>query len=94
MRKKHSAQFKAKVALDAIRETKTMGELSSQYEVHRVQLQSWKKQAIEHLPGIFASKKTASIEKEKQKLIDELYKKIGKLEVENEWLKKKSEAFN
>ena len=89
MRKKHSAQFKTKVALDAIREIKTMGELSSQHEVHRVQIQSWKKQAMTALPDIFTSKKDGSQVEKQAKLIEELYKQVGQLKVENDWLKKK-----
>lgn len=89
MRKQHGAKFKAKVALEAIREQKTIAELSSHYGVHRVQIQKWKKQVLEGLEGMF-SKKSANLAQEQERLNDELYKQIGQLKVENEWLKKTS----
>lgn len=93
MRKNYTGKFKAKVAIDVIRENETVSELSSKYQVHRTMLTRWKKEALEGLPGVFstAKKKTG---KDNQTLIDELYKKIGQLEVENDWLKKKVETIN
>ena len=92
MRKTYSANFKAKVALAAIKEDKTMAELSSYFEVHRAQIQQWKKDALEELPNFF-SKKKKKREKNNADLVDELYKQIGQLKVENDWLKKKADAF-
>ncbi len=89
MRKQYGVKFKAKVALEAIREQKTIAELSSTYGVHRIQIQKWKKQVLDGLEAVF-SKKSASLAQEQQKLSDELYKQIGQLKVENEWLKKTS----
>ena len=90
MKKRYASGFKAKVALEAVKEEKTMAELASKFGVHRVQLQEWKKDLKAALPGIFATRK--SKEKENQvKLIEELYKQIGQLKVENDWLKKKTE---
>ncbi len=77
MRKSFDTEFMAKVALDAIREEKTLAELSSQYEVHKTQIAKWRKRAIEGLGGIFQGK---------EKVIDELYRQIGQLKMENEWL--------
>jgi len=54
MRKTYSANFKAKVTLAAIKEDKTMAELSSYFEVHRAQIQQWKKDALEELPNFFS----------------------------------------
>ena len=88
MRKNYTAKFKAKVAIDVIRENETVSELSSKYEVHRTLLTRWKKEALEGLPGVFSTAKKKT-EKDYQPLIDELYKKIGQLEVENGWLKKR-----
>lgn len=89
MRKSFDTEFMAKVALEAIKEEKTIAELSSQYEVHRTQITKWRKRALEGLAGIFQGKGARSGE-EKEKVIDELYRQIGQLKVENEWLKKKS----
>ena len=77
----------AKVALEAIREEKTIAELSSQYEVHRTQITKWRKRALEGLAGIFQGKESRT-GGEKEKVIDGLYRQIGQLKVENEWFKK------
>ena len=89
MRKSFNTEFMAKVALEAIKEEKTLAELSSHYEVHRTQIAKWRKRAIEGLGGIFQGKEAKSIG-EQEKVIDELYRQIGQLKVENEWLKKKA----
>lgn len=89
MRKRFSADFKTKVALSALKEEQTITELSSRYEVHRNQVSGWRKQALEQIKESFKSKK-AKAEKNQQELLDELYRQIGQLKVENEWLKKKA----
>ena len=94
MRRKHDPKFKAKVALEAIKEERTLGEISSQYQVHRVQISNWKKVAQEAIPLAFKSSKERSGVKEQEALIDELYKQVGRLKMENEWIKKKSESFS
>ncbi len=93
MRKSFNTEFMAKVALEAIKEGKTLAELSSQYEVHRTQIAKWRKRAIEGLGGVFQGKEVKSIG-EKEKVIDELYRQIGQLKVENEWLKKKLDRLS
>jgi len=88
-RRNHSAQFKAKVALEAAKGDKTIAELASQFEVHPNQVTQWKRQLLESLPAIFCR----SQQKEKQKqddLTEYLYQQIGQLKVELDWLKKKS----
>ena len=90
MRKRYSAKFKLKVALEALKEQKTLAELASKYEVHRVQIQAWKKTVTDNLTNAFGDNRGRE-NKTKDRLIDELYKEIGKLKVENEWLKKKTE---
>ncbi len=92
MRKSYSGKFKAKVAVEVIRDQETMAELSSKFEVHRALLTRWKKEALEGLPEIF-SKKSKKGYDDKQ-LIENLYKEIGQLSVENGWLKKKVETIN
>ena len=89
MRKSFSSEFMAKVALEALKEEKTIAELSSQYEVHKTQITKWRKRAQDGLLEIFQYKGSKSCN-DKAKLIDELYRQIGQLRVENEWLKKKS----
>lgn len=91
-RKQHSAEFKAKVSLAAIKAEMTMAEMTSKYEIHRSLINSWRKQALEEIIHSFKEKRNKD-NKEQEKLIDELYRQIGELKVENEWLKKKSDLF-
>jgi len=86
-RKQHSAEFKAKVALEAIKKLKTVNELASEYGVHPTQIHPWKKQALDELPGIFSSRR-AQNQKEQEDLTASLYQQIGQLKVELDWLKK------
>lgn len=88
-RNKYSDKFKAKIALEAIKGTKTISELSNKYGVHASQILRWKKQVLESLPTIF-SNEVRKIEKDNEEEKDELYKQIGQLKVELDWLKKKS----
>ncbi len=88
MRKTFSKEFKAKVAIEAIKGLKTTAELSSEFGVHPTQVSQWKNELREGLPGLFTGKKSTE-EKDKEQLIDTLYKEIGQLQVENGWLKKK-----
>jgi len=88
-RKSYSADFKAKVALEASKETRTSAELSSAYGVHSTMITRWKKYMLENLPGIF-SEKVKQKEKDNEELIASLYQQIGQLKVELDWLKKKS----
>ncbi len=92
MRKSFSPDFMAKVALAAIKGDMTTSQLSSKYEVHRSQIGSWRKRAMDGLADIFRGKRDKSL-KDKEKLIDELYRQVGQLKVENDWLKKKSALF-
>ncbi len=86
-RKRFNQKTKTKVAIEAIKEQKTTAEISSEYKVHATQITRWKKQAIEIIPQAFSRKHKRS-EAAQQELIDDLYKQIGKLSVECEWLKK------
>jgi transposase-like protein len=89
-RKRHSAEFKAKVALEAAKEIKTLNELSSQYGVHSGQISLWKRQLLDSLAGIFSSQKKNV---DHTKKFDELYRQIGEVTVERDWLKKKLNHF-
>lgn len=85
IRKRHSASFKFKVALEAAKENKTLNELASQFEIHPTQIAQWKKQFLENGSGIFSSKTNNP----NQNLINHLYEEIGKLTTEINWFKKK-----
>ena len=92
IRKSYSAAFKAKVALEAIKKEKTISQLSSEYGVHANQINQWRKRLLEELPEIF-SKKRQKKEKDTEDLQAELYRQIGQLKVELDWLKKKSKQL-
>lgn len=89
IKKNHTNEFKAKVALSALKEDRTLSELASEHGVHPVQIGRWKKVAIEGLPKIFDGNGSSTKEKEQKVLIERLYGKIGEIEVENDWIKKK-----
>ena len=86
-RKQYPKEFKARVALEAIKEDKTIAELSSEYEVHSAMITKWKKQLQENIADIFIRKNEQ--EPDDKQLIENLYKQIGKSQVEIDWLKKK-----
>jgi transposase-like protein len=92
IRRKLSPSFKAKVAVEALKELKTIPEIASSNSVHASQVQKWKKELKEKIHEIF-SEGSSRKDTAKDELIDELYKQIGKLQVENEWLKKNTDYF-
>lgn len=92
-RKRYTATEKARIALEAIKEELTMAQITSKYAVHATQISSWKKQMLAGLPELF-SNKNKQINKDHEIQLAELYEQIGRLKVENDFLKKKSEAFN
>ena len=84
-RKNHSPDFKAKVALEAIREDMTMAELSKKYGVHPTQIGTWKRSAIENMASAF-SKRSRDLGRSDEAQIDKLHSKIGQLVVERDFL--------
>ena len=84
-RKKHTDEFKAKVALEAIKGIRTTGQLSSVFGVHPTQITHWKRQLMEGASKIFGE----AGEKSEEELTGPLYEQIGRLQVEVGWLKKK-----
>lgn len=82
-RRNHSAAFKARVALEAIRGEKTVAEIAAHHQVHANQVTSWKSQLLENAAGIFGGEVRAEDGKER---IRELHEKIGELTVERDFL--------
>lgn len=87
-RRRHSAEFKAKVVLAALREDKTQSQLASELGVHPLQITQWKKVVLQAMPEIFGLKRERSV-LEQEELERQLYERIGRLETELNWLKKK-----
>ena len=88
-RKRYSADLKAKIALEAIKGQRTIQELASHYGIHPNQVTQWKKQLLENAAEAFSNGKDHAAEADEQ-LKAELYQQIGKLQVDLDWLKKKS----
>jgi transposase-like protein len=89
-RKRRSAAFKAKVAVEAIRGERTVNELAGLYQVHPSQIMAWKKQALAGLCEVFADGRRRRQRQNDDALKAELYQQIGRLKVEVDFLKKKS----
>jgi transposase-like protein len=88
-RRQHSADLKAKVGLEALKGIEAVHAIAAKYQVHPVQVSQWKKEAAERLPEVFARKADQNALEAKARE-DELYRKIGRLEMELDWLKKKA----
>lgn len=89
-RRRHTAQFKFKVALEAAKEDKTINEIASQHAVHPNLVSQWKKQLLEEGASVFNSS-MARQQRDQAAYEAELYEQIGRLKMELEWLKKKVE---
>ena len=92
IRRVHAPIFKARVAIDAIKEVRTIAELASQYTIHPTQITKWKHQALEIIAQGFSTQQKQR-EKDNTDLIQELYRQIGRLKVEVDFLKKKMGIF-
>lgn len=92
-RKKYTAKEKAKIALEAIKSELTLSQISSKYSVHATQINKWKKIALEGLASTF-SNKVKQTEADHEAELSQLYEQIGRLKVENEFLKKKHDEFS
>ncbi|HID97318.1 MAG TPA: hypothetical protein EYP57_03900 [Thermodesulfobacteriaceae bacterium] len=86
-KKRYSAAFKAKVALEAVKGEKTLAQLAGVYGVHPSQIGQWKKKLLGNLLTLFSSNGNRK-ERDREELEAELYRRIGQLKVELEWLKK------
>ena len=92
-RKSYSSELKVKIALEAIKGFTSINEIAKEYRVRPNQISLWKKQLLEALPSVFDNAKGPKPDGSSE-LIDQLYRQIGKLQVEVEWLKKKYEPFS
>ena len=88
-RRQHSPEFKAQVALAALKGDKTANQLASEYDIHPLLVGQWKKAALEGLADVFTTRRAAR-EKDTEELTARLYQLICQLKVEVDWLKKKS----
>ena len=89
-RKQYNPQFKARIALEAIRGEKTIAQLASDHQLHPNLIHNWKKQLLAAAPGIFDSAVTSTAATDNQTQIDELYRQIGQLKVERDFLSSRS----
>lgn len=90
--KAHDSAMKAKVALEAVKGEKTISQLAGEFRVHPNQIGQWKKKLLKDLPTLFSDKRERQ-DKSRDELEAELYRQIGQLKVEVEWLKKKSQQL-
>jgi transposase-like protein len=91
-RKHFTASQKAQIALEILKEEKTVNQIASEYGVHPNALYRWKKQALEKLPKLFEdeNKGERARQAEQERQMNELYNEIGRLTTQLNWLKKKS----
>jgi transposase-like protein len=87
-RRKHSAEFKARVALEAIKGVKTLSEIAREYEIHPVMVGKWKTEMLDRLPELFATNTTGK-DKGAEKEQEQLHRKVGQLTMEVDFLEKK-----
>ena len=87
-RRSYSAEFKAKIALEAIKGRKTINELAAEHGIHPNQISQWRTQLVEAVPSIFSARDSQQ-QKAAEELQAHLYQQIGQLKVELDWLKKK-----
>ena len=92
MRRRHSPQLKAKAALEAIKGLRPVNEIAGEFDVHPGLVTQWKKTATDGLPELF-SKPDKNRKQDEDALTSRLYEEVGRLKVELDWLKKKSEQL-
>ena len=91
-RKRYDSRFKAQVALEAIKNQQTVTQIASDYGVHPNQVSQWKKQVLDQLPDLFTPQRSKATP-DTDPLVDELYRQIGQLKVELDWLQKKTQLL-
>ena len=87
-RRRFSSEFKAKVAVEAIKGQRTVAELAGQYEVHPNQITQWKKHLLDGAAQVFSRGADAD-RQDQEELTGKLYQQIGQMKVELDWLQKK-----
>jgi transposase-like protein len=87
-RRQYNPEFKAKVGLEALKGLEPIHALAARHQIHPVQVSQWKKEVATRLPEVFARQADPALAEAKARE-DELYRKIGQLEMELDWLKKK-----
>ena len=92
-RKRHEPEFKARVALEALKGEKTIQQIAKEYEIHPVQVSDWKKAMMERMPEIFSSGRKKSPEEQYEREKAQLHAKIGQQAVEIDFLTKKSKQL-
>ena len=92
MRKRYSANEKAQIVLEALKEEKTIAQIAAEYKVHPNQIYKWKAEVLQGLPTLLTNeeRKVQALEAAHQRELDELYAEIGRLTTQLAWLKKKS----
>jgi transposase-like protein len=93
IRKQYSSKFKFQIALEAVRETKTINQLASEHGLHPNLVSLWKRQLLDSGPEIFNHSRSDH-QQQLQTRETELFEQIGRLKMELEWLKKKAAPFN
>lgn len=88
-RRKFSAEFKAKVCIEAIKEQQTIEALAKKFDLHPTQINTWKKEFLSHSSAVFEKENKEGSAGDQQQLIQALYAQIGELKVANDFLKKK-----
>lgn len=88
-RRKHDAAFKAKVALEAVMNDRTVNEIAAKYQIHPCQVSQWKRELLSSANFVFEQGKKTAVEDGHNQEVSELHQKIGQLTVEIDWLKKK-----
>lgn len=92
--RKFSPAEKYKIAIEAIKGELTQAQITSKYQVHATQITKWRKQALEYLQAAFSNKlQVSALVDDYEEKLGELYKQIGQLKVENDFLKKKCNSF-
>lgn len=89
IKRQHSAEFKLQVVLALMKQEKTMSQICSEFRIHPTQARRWKEKALEGMKGSLNGTGVSQKLEDNAELIEELYKQIGKLKVESDWLKKK-----